>query len=134
VKHSKVHTDKHLSDNFPTQNCIKQGDALSPLIFNFASEYAFRKIQENQMGPKLNGTHRLLFYADDVNLLGDNIDTIKKCTETFIDAIKVGLEINIEGSTRKHMLLSRHQSAGPNHDTKIATVHLKMWNRSNIWE
>jgi hypothetical protein len=45
-----------------------------------------RKVQENQVGLKLNGTHLLLAYADDVNLLGDNTDTIKKNTETLIDA------------------------------------------------
>jgi nitrous oxide reductase len=49
------------------------------------------------VGLKLDETHQLLAYADDVNLLGDNIDTIKKNTETFIDASKeVGLEINAE--------------------------------------
>jgi hypothetical protein len=43
----------------------------------------------------MNGTHQLMAYANDVNLLGDNIDTIKKNTETLIDAGKeVGLEIN----------------------------------------
>jgi hypothetical protein len=47
-------------------------DALLPLFFNFSVEYPIRKVHENHLGPKLNGTHQLLAYADDVNLLGDN--------------------------------------------------------------
>jgi hypothetical protein len=71
------------------------------------------------LGTKLIGTHRLLAYADDVILPSDNIDTIKKHTETLIDARKeVDLEINVEKT--KHMLLSRHQNAGQNHYLKIA--------------
>jgi hypothetical protein len=85
-----------LSDSFPIQNGLKQGDALSPLLFIFALEYDIRKVQENQVGLKLNGTRQFLAYADDVNLLGDNIDTTEKNTETLIDASKeVGLEINV---------------------------------------
>jgi hypothetical protein len=72
------------------------------------------------VGLKLNGTHHLLAYADDVNLLGGNIDTIEKNTETLIDASKeVGLEINVEET--KYMLLSCHQNIGQNRDIKIAS-------------
>jgi hypothetical protein len=58
-------------------------------------------------------------YADDVNLRGDNIDTIKKYTETLIDTSKeVGLEIYLEKT--KYMSLSRRQNVGQNRDIKTA--------------
>jgi hypothetical protein len=71
------------------------------------------------MGQKLNGTHQLLVCADNVNLLGDNIDIIMKNKETLIEASKeVGLEINIEKT--KYMLVCHYQNAGQNCDIKIA--------------
>jgi hypothetical protein len=92
--YGKVRISKLLSDIFPILG-ITQGDALSPFLFNFASEYAFWKFHENQVGLKLNGTHQLLPYADDVNLLGYNTDTIKKNAKTLIDATK---EVCLEGN------------------------------------
>jgi hypothetical protein len=97
---------------------LNKGEALTPLLFNYALEYAIRKVQEIHVGPKLYGKHQLLAYADDVNLLGDNIDTIKKHIETLIEANNVGLGVNVEKT--KYLLVSRNQNAGQNRDVKIA--------------
>jgi hypothetical protein len=120
----KIRIGEHLSDHFPIQNGLKQGDALLPLLFNLALEYAIRKVQEIQVGLKLIGTNQLLVYADDVNLLGDNIDTIKRNTQTLIDTSKeVGLEVNTE--ITKYMFLSCQQNVRKNHDIKIANRYFE---------
>jgi hypothetical protein len=76
-------------------------------------EYAIRKVQANQEGFKLNGTHKLLVYADNVNILGGSIHTIRKNTEALAIASKeTGLEVNAEKT--KYMVMSRDQNAGQN--------------------
>jgi hypothetical protein len=61
-----------LSGNFSIQNHLKDGDALSPVLYKFSLEYVISKVQENQMGLKGNRTHQRFAYGDDVNLLGDD--------------------------------------------------------------
>jgi Reverse transcriptase (RNA-dependent DNA polymerase). len=59
-----------LSSSFPIESSLKQGDALLPLLFNFALEYAVGKVQENGLRLDMNSTHQVLVYVDDVNLIG----------------------------------------------------------------
>jgi hypothetical protein len=79
---------------FPIRNGLKQGNALSPLLFNFALEYAIRSVQVSQDVLKLNGTHQLLVYADFVSMMGGSVHTRKKNAEALVVASQEnGLEV-----------------------------------------
>ena len=106
-------------DRFPIRNDLKQVNALSPLLFNSALDYAIRRVQVNQDGFKLNDTNQLLVYAGDVNtrILGGSVRTIKKNTETLVFARKeIGPEVNADKT--KYMVMPRDQNAGQSHRIK----------------
>jgi len=129
---SKVCIGKHLSDKFSFQIGLKQGDAISPLLSNFTLEYDIRKVQENEFILKLTGTHQLLFYADDDNLLDDSVNTIKRTSETLLETSSdIGLEINAEKT--RFMIMSHYPNSGHNQNIRIANESFEMWQNSSTW-
>jgi hypothetical protein len=87
------------------------------LLLNFAFEYAIKRVQGNQDGLKLNGTHQLVVYADDVNMLGRRVHTVKNKAEALVvDGKEIGLEVNADKT--KYMVMSRDQNAGQKQNTK----------------
>jgi len=110
-----------LSIKFPIRNVLKQVDALSPLLCNFALEYTIRMVQVNQDGLELNDTHQLLVYADDDSIWGGRIHTIKKNAEALVVTIsETGLAVNADKT--KYMVMFRYQNAGRKHSTQIERV------------
>jgi len=115
--YSRFWVGKNLYDMFLIKNGVTRGDALSPLLFNFALEYAIRRVQVNQDGLKLNGTHQLFVYADDVNILGGSIQIVKKNAEALVVASKeIGLKVNSDKT--KYMVMSQDQKAGQSHNIR----------------
>jgi len=96
---------------------LKQGDALSPLLFNFALEFSIRRVQVNKEGLKLNDTHQLLAYADDVNVLGGGIHSLKEAEALVAATREIGLEVSADKT--KYMVMSRDQNAGQNHSVRM---------------
>ena len=85
--------------------------------------YAIRRVQVNQDGMKLNGTHQLLANADDVNILGGSVHTVKKNAEALVAPTKeTGLEVNAHKS--KYIIMSRDQNAGRIHSMKMDSISI----------
>ena len=98
---SKVKIGNYLSYSFPIENGQKQGDAISPPLFNFEQEYAIRNVQKARLGVDMYGTHQVFAYADDVNLIGDDIRTIERNAGVLLNTSKVQQKIQGKLSTWK---------------------------------
>jgi hypothetical protein len=113
--YSKIYIGKNLSDAFTTQNGLKQGDASSPLLVNFALECAFRKVQENQKDLKLMEQINFWFYTYDVTMLSKRKNTIEENTKSLLEVSgEVDLEVNTEDM--EYMVVAHHQNAGQYHN------------------
>jgi len=103
------------------------------LPFHFALEHTIRRVQVIQDGLKLNGTHQLLAYADDVNILGGSEHTVKENAKALVVTSKeIVLEVN--DYKTKYVVVSRDETAGRSHSIKLIIVPLKWWKSSNVWQ
>ena len=88
--------------------------------------YAIRWVQVSQDGLKVNGTHQLLAYANEVNILGGSIHTLKENTEALVAATReIGLEVSADKT--EYMVMSRDQNAGRIHSVRIDNSTLTGW-------
>jgi hypothetical protein len=88
------------------------------MLFNFPLEYSIKRVQVNQEGLKLNGTHQLLAYADDVNILGGSIHMLKENADALVAATgEIRLDVSVD--TTKYMAMVRDQNAGRNQSVRI---------------
>jgi len=85
------------------------------IVCNFASEYAIRRVLVNQDELKLNGTHQLLVYVDDVNTLGGSVPTIKKNAKALV-AISKETRLHVNADKTKYMVIFQDQNSGQSHN------------------
>jgi hypothetical protein len=118
---------------FPFRNGLKKRGALSPLLFNFAIESAIMRVQVNQNGLKLRGSHQLLVYADDAQTLGGSVHTIKEKAEALVVASReTGLEANSDKTN--YMVMYRDQYPRRNHSNKKDNSSFGRVEEFKYWE
>ncbi|KAJ4448442.1 hypothetical protein ANN_10458 [Periplaneta americana] len=110
---------------------LLRADSLSPLFFNFALEYAIRKVQDNTEGLELNGLHQFLVYVIDVIMLRGNPQTIRENTDILLEASKeIGLEVNPEKTN--YMIMFRHQNIIRNEKINIVNLSFEKVDKIQI--
>jgi hypothetical protein len=109
-----------LSSSFSIENDSKEGDALLPLLFNIAIEYAFRKVQETNLGLDMNGTHQVLAYADDVNLIDSDIRTIERNANVLLN-VNIGTTKYMELGHRRITMADKHVTEDSNSCENVKT-------------
>ncbi|CAG9130045.1 unnamed protein product [Plutella xylostella] len=121
----KVRVGGELTDEFAVVTGLKQGDALSPMLFNLALEHVLRGVLELDFGLQLNGKHKVVGYADDLAVLGKTAEEVRKAAKLLdTEAGKIGLRINRGKSEYLHMKRYKDKS-GRRQDLHVGDVTYK---------
>ena len=91
---------------------------MSPLLSNFALEYVIQKLKKNKEGLILNGLNQVFVYADDKDIVGDDIHALQSNTDTLVTSYnEIGLQVNVEKT--KYMITSRYSEEEGNRNITI---------------